>query len=160
MVTAIYAGSFDPFTNGHLDILKSGTEIFDKIIIAVAYNPQKKSFIPIQDRVTLIQECVKDLKNVEVDSFGGLTVEYAQKHGAVVLLRGLRNAADYEYEVQMAQVNEALSKNIKTVFLNSKPEYSYVSSSAVREILLNNGDVSKMVPKPVCKYLKKLNFEK
>ena len=117
MTTAIYPGSFDPITNGHLDILKSGSEIFDKVIIAVSYNIEKKGFLSVEKRVELIKESVKDLKNVEVDSFEGLTVDYAKKRGTHVLLRGLRTSSDFEYELQLSQTNNYLSKDIKTVFL-------------------------------------------
>ena len=153
MTIAIYAGSFDPFTNGHLDILKSGTEIFDKVIIAIAYNVQKQSFLPLDVRKNLIQECIKDFSNVEVDSFEGLTVEYAKKRGAYVLIRGIRNSLDFEYEMQLSQTNYALDNSIKTISLITKPEFSYISSSAVREIVQNGGDVTKFVPKPVAEYL-------
>lgn len=153
MTIAIYPGSFDPFTNGHLDILKSGSEIFDKVIIAVAYNENKKGFLSISERVELIRKSVAHLKNIEVDSFQGLTVEYAKKKKADVLLRGLRTSFDFEYELQLSQTNNALNKDLKTVFLITKPEYNFISSSMVREILTNNGDVSNFVPKTVYEYL-------
>lgn len=156
MTIAIYPGSFDPITNGHLDILKSGAEIFDKVIIAVSYNANKQGFLPVQTRVKLIQESVKNLPNIEVDFFEGLTVEYAKKRGASVLLRGLRTSFDFEYEMQLSQTNNALYNEIKTVFLITKPEYNFISSSCVREILLNKGDISGFVPEPVRAYLTKL----
>ena len=155
MKTAIFAGSFDPITNGHIDILKRGAEIFDKIIIAVSCNADKKAFLPAETRVKLIKESVSGIKNVEVDYFAGLTVDYARKHNASVLLRGLRTVKDFEYEIQLSQTNSALDKNIETVFIIAKPEYSFVSSSAVREIFMNNGDISAFVPQPVASYLKK-----
>ena len=153
MTIAIYPGSFDPITNGHIDILKSGAEIFDKVIIAVAYNADKEEFLPVSKRAELIQESINDLHNVEVDCFQGLTVEYAKKRGASVLLRGLRTSFDFEYELQLSQTNHALYDNIKTVFLITKPEYNFISSSCVREILLNKGDITGFVPKPVSEYL-------
>ncbi|MBE7711613.1 MAG: pantetheine-phosphate adenylyltransferase [Cyanobacteria bacterium SIG31] len=153
MTIAIYPGSFDPFTNGHLDILKSGSEIFDKVIIAVSYNINKKGFLTVDERVDLIKKSVAHLKNVEVDSFNGLTVEYAKKKGADVLLRGLRTSFDFEYELQLSQTNNALYDNLKTVFLITKPEYNFISSSMVKEILVNNGDISKFVPQNVCEFL-------
>lgn len=155
MTIAIYPGSFDPITNGHIDILKSGAEIFDKVIIAVSYNINKKGFLPIDVRTKLIEESVKDISNVEVDSFQGLTVEYAKKRNASVLLRGLRTSFDFEYEMQLSQTNNALYKDIKTVFLITRPEYNFISSSAVREILMNNGDISGFVPNAVYQYLSK-----
>ena len=156
MTIAIYPGSFDPITNGHIDILKSGAEIFDKVIIAVSYNINKKGFLPIDVRTKLIEESIKDIPNVEVDSFQGLTVEYAKKRNAAVLLRGLRTSFDFEYEMQLSQTNSALYKDIKTVFLITKPEYNFISSSAVREILVNKDDISSFVPDAVSEYLTSL----
>ena len=156
MRIAIYPGSFDPITKGHLDILKTGAGIFDKVIIAVAHNTEKKGFLPIEDRVRLIRESVTDLENVEVDSFAGLTIEYAKKKGAKVLIRGLRAVSDFEYELQLSQANSALCEDIKTVFLTTKPKYNFISSSTIREIFVNNGDISKFVPEPVYKYLMEL----
>lgn len=153
MTIAIYPGSFDPITNGHLDILKSGSEIFDKVIIAVSYNVNKKGFLTVDERVDLIKKSVSNIKNVEVDSFEGLTVEYAKRKGAHVLLRGLRTSFDFEYELQLSQTNNALNSDLKTVFLITKPEYNFISSSMVREILINKGDISKFVPTEVKNYL-------
>jgi len=153
MTIAIYPGSFDPFTNGHLDIVKQGAEVFEKIIVAIAYNEKKQGFLSKDTRIKLISECVKEFKNVEVQAFDGLTVDFAKKCGASVLLRGLRNTVDFEYEVQMAQINMALYSDIKTVFLITKPENSCISSSGVREILHNNGDITNFVPLPVKKFL-------
>lgn len=152
MTIAIYPGSFDPITNGHIDILKSGSEIFDKVIIAVSYNVNKKGFLPIDKRVELIKKSVSHIKNVEVDTFTGLTVEYAKKQNADVLLRGLRTSFDFEYELQLSQTNNALYNDLKTVFLITKPEYNFISSSMVREILANKGDISKFVPEAVNEY--------
>lgn len=153
MKIAIYPGSFDPITNGHLDIIKSGAEIFDKVIIAVSYNINKTGFLSINERVELIKQCTLDIPNIEVDSFQGLTVDYAKKRGVNILLRGLRTSLDFEYELQLSQTNDALSKDLKTVFLITKPEYSFISSSMVREVLLNNGSISQFVPQNVEKYL-------
>ncbi|MFR1672041.1 MAG: pantetheine-phosphate adenylyltransferase [Candidatus Gastranaerophilaceae bacterium] len=155
MKTAIYPGSFDPITKGHLDILKSGTEIFDKVIIAVARNSEKNAFLTVDERAKLIKESVKDIPNVEVDSFEGLTIDYARAKGAQILLRGLRAVSDFEYEMQLSQTNSALSKDVKTVFLITKPKYNFISSSTIREIYLNNGDISMFVPEPVYEYLSK-----
>lgn len=153
MTIAIYPGSFDPITNGHLDILKSGAEIFDKVIIAVSYNMNKKSFLTVDERVSLIEKSIKHLPNVEVDSFEGLTVDYAMKKDADILLRGLRTSFDFEYELQLSQTNSSLSPNLKTVFLITKPEYNFISSSMVREVLINKGSISKFVPPIVEEYL-------
>lgn len=157
MKIAIYPGSFDPITKGHLDILKTGAEIFDKVIIAVARNSEKKGFLTIDERLKLIEESVKDLQNVEVDSFKGLTIEYAKKQNAKVLIRGLRAVSDFEYELQLSQANSALSSEIKTVFLTTKPKYNFISSSTIKEIYLNDGDISKFVPEPVFEFLKTRN---
>ena len=153
MKTAIYPGSFDPITKGHLDVLHTGCEIFDKVIIAVAKNAEKKGFLTVEERVKLIRESVKDLPNVEVDSFDGLTIDYAKQKGAQILLRGLRAVSDFEYEMQLSQTNSALAKEIRTVFLITKPEYNFISSSTIREIYLNNGDISQFVPQAVFEYL-------
>lgn len=153
MKIAIYPGSFDPITYGHLDIVKNASEIFDKVIIAVANNSAKKSFLSVSERVELINSSIKEFTNVEVDSFDGLTIEYAKKRGANVLIRGLRAVSDFEFEMQLSQTNKALCADIKTVFLTTKPEYNFISSSAIREILQNGGDISKFVPNVVCEYL-------
>lgn len=153
MNIAIYPGSFDPITKGHLDVLNTGAQIFDKVIIAVLNNTVKQGFLTVDERVELIRASVKDLVNVEVDSFEGLTVEYAKQKGAKILLRGLRAVSDFEYEMQLSQTNSALSEDIKTVFLITKPKYNFISSSTVKEIVMNNGDISKFVPKPVTDYL-------
>ena len=154
MKIAVYPGSFDPITKGHIDILKSGAEIFDKVIIAVARNSEKNAFLTVDERVQLIKESVKDIENVEVDSFEGLTIEYAKKRNANVILRGLRAVSDFEYEMQLSQANSALSSEIKTIFLITKPKYNFISSSTIKEIYLNNGDVSKFVPDAVYEFLK------
>lgn len=155
MKIAVYPGSFDPVTKGHIDILKNGAEIFDKVIIAVANNSEKNSFLSVSERVALIKESVKDLENVEVDSFDGLTIEYAKKVGAKVILRGLRAVSDFEYEMQLSQANSALSGEIKTIFLITKPKYNFISSRTIKEIFLNNGDISKFVPECVYEFLMK-----
>ena len=155
MKIAIYPGSFDPVTKGHLDILQTATQIFDKVIIAVARNSEKHGFLPVETRVQLIKESVKELNNVKVDFFEGLTINYAREKGATILIRGLRAVSDFEYELQLSQANSALASEIKTVFLTSKPKYNFISSSTIKEIFINNGDISKFVPEPVDEYLKK-----
>lgn len=155
MKIAIYPGSFDPITNGHLDVLKTAAAIFDKVIIAVAYNAEKKGgFLTVDDRVNLIKEAVKDFTNVEVDSFHGLTVDYAKEKNAKVLIRGLRAVSDFEFEMQLSQTNSALDKEVKTIFLTTRPKYNFISSSSVREIIEFKGDISKFVPENVNKFLK------
>lgn len=153
MKIAIYPGSFDPITNGHLDVLQTGSEIFDKVIIAVLKNSAKEPFLSVEERVELIKASLGDMTNVEVDSFEGLTVDYAKLKGAKVILRGLRAVSDFEYEMQLSQTNSALSGNIKTIFLTTKPKYNFISSSVVKDIALLGGDISKFVPAPVNDYI-------
>lgn len=161
MKTAIYPGSFDPITKGHLDVLKTGSEIFDKVIIAVSTNHAKIGFLSIEERIELIKASIVDMPNVEVDAFDGLTVEYAKKKGAKIILRGLRAVSDFEYEMQLSQTNSALSADIKTIFLTTRPKYNFISSSTVKDIALMGGDVSKFVPEVVNEYLKtKYNINK
>lgn len=152
MVTALYAGSFDPITKGHLDIIRQSSDIFERVIIGVAYNPEKKGFISVPDRVQLIKESVKGISNCEVFSYDGLTVNFAKEHNVKVLIRGIRNSADFEYEEQLARINYDLVNDIKTVFMTSKPEYNYISSSAIRELISHNCDISKYVPECVQKH--------
>lgn len=157
--TAIYPGSFDPITKGHLDVLERAAGIFDKVIIAVLVNSSKKSFLPIEDRIELIRESCKYLENVEVDSFDGLTIDYARQKDAKILIRGLRAVSDFEYEMQLSQTNSALAPDINTVFLITKPKYNFISSSTIKEIAKMNGDISKFVPKPVADYLQEKNIK-
>jgi len=157
--TAIYPGSFDPITKGHLDVLAKAASMFDKVIIAVLKNDSKKGFLPTQDRVRLIKEALDEmnLTNVEVDSFDGLTIEYAKKVGSDILIRGLRAVSDFEYEMQLSQTNNSLAPSITTVFLITKPKYNFISSSTVKEIAKYKGDISKFVPESVVKYFKEIN---
>ena len=152
MKIAIYPGSFDPITKGHLDVLVKAAEMFDKVIIAVLKNNDKKGFLPIDDRVALIKEAAKGLENVEVDSFDGLTIDYAHQKGANILIRGLRAVSDFEYEMQMSQMNNALAPDITTVFLITRPKFSFISSSTIKEIAFAGGNVEKFVPECVVKY--------
>ena len=153
--TAVYPGSFDPVTIGHLDVLQRAALIFDKVIIAVSVNINKKSFLTAEEKLMLIKESCADMKNVETDSFNGLTAEYAAEKGAGVIIRGLRAVSDLEYEMQMASANRALHPEIQTVFIAAKPEYNFISSSTVREIAQMGGDISKFVSKPAAEFLKK-----
>ena len=153
MKVAIYPGSFDPITNGHLEILKRALNIFDKVIVLVAVNPNKKSRFSPEDRVTMIKEAVDD-KRVEVDASTGLTVEYAKKHGASHLIRGLRAVTDFEYEFSLASANDFIDSSIDTVFLMSKAEKSFINSSMIMELHQSGVDVSDLVPPSVLKRLK------
>jgi len=156
LTTAIYPGSFDPITNGHLDVLERASKIFKKVIIAVLVNPNKNSFLSTETKVTLIKESVSHLNNVEVDSFMGLTVEYAKAKNANVLIRGLRAVSDFEYEMQMAQINQNLGPQLDTIFLITKVENNFVSSSIVKEISLLGGDISQFVPEQVNRHFNNL----
>lgn len=156
MKIALFAGSFDPITNGHIDVLQRGAKLFDRVVVAIANNPNKKSFIPLDTRLELVQKSVNDIPNVEVTSYDGLTVDYAKKIGAKYLLRGLRNSIDFEYEKQLSLTNQYLDSDIETVFILSKSEYEFVSSSTVRELYNNNANFSEIVPNTVYEYLKSI----
>ena len=158
---ALYPGSFDPITNGHIDIIKRITNLFDDVIIAVLSNQDKRELIPLEDRLKLIKESIVEIKNVAVESFSGLTVEYAKLKGADVIVRGLRAQSDFEYELEMSQINYFLSSGLETVFLMTNPKYSFIRSSRVKEVASLDGDVRKLVPEPVYKYLyRKLGLKK
>ncbi|BAZ42036.1 pantetheine-phosphate adenylyltransferase [Calothrix sp. NIES-4101] len=143
---AIYPGSFDPITLGHLDIIQRGAKLFEWVIVAVLRNPNKTPLFTVEKRIEQIRQSVKHLPNVEVDSFDGLTVNYAQMRQAEVLLRGLRAISDFEVELQMAHTNNTLSTQIETVFLATSNEYSFLSSSVVKEIARFGGSVNHLVP--------------
>ena len=146
MTIAIYPGSFDPITNGHLEVILQASKIFDTVIVAVANNINKKGFYPVEKRVELIKRCVSNFKNVKVDSFDGLTVKYAQKNNANVIIRGVRNSVDFEYELQMFNVNRDLDDSIQTVFIPSTSKNIHISSSVVRELITLGVDISEYVP--------------
>jgi pantetheine-phosphate adenylyltransferase len=145
-VKAIYPGSFDPITLGHLDIIERGCHLFEQVIVAVLRNPNKTPLFTVQERLEQIRQSTQHLPNVEVDSFEGLTVNYAQIRQAQVLLRGLRALSDFEVELQMAHTNNTLSSEIETVFLATSNEYSFLSSSQVKEIARFGGCVDHLVP--------------
>ncbi len=155
MVRVIYPGSFDPMTYGHLDIVSRSSKLFDEVIMAVVGNPGKSPLLPIEMRMELISEAVKELKNVSVGSFQGLTVDYAKQNDIKVLIRGLRAISDFEAELGMEQANKQLFPELETIFLMTKAEYSFISSSTVKEIARLGGDVSQFVPPPVNEYLKR-----
>lgn len=154
MKIAIYPGSFDPITNGHLDIVTRAAQMFDKVIVLVAVNSNKQSRFDIKDRVEMIKESVASLNNVEVDSYEGLTVEYAKTHDSKFLIRGLRAVTDFDYEFQLAAANEYVDSSIDTVFLMSKAEKSFINSSSIMELAKKGIDVSSLVPNAVIKRLK------
>ena len=149
MKVGIYAGSFDPITLGHLDIIKRAARITKKLIIAVLNNNAKKPAFSVEERVELIRKVTKDIPGVEVMSFSGLTVDFAKEQNANVLVRGLRAVTDFEYELQIAQLNHKLNPDIDTIFLTTSVEYSYLSSRIVKEIASYGGDISQFVPPEV-----------
>ncbi|MGV0024572.1 pantetheine-phosphate adenylyltransferase [Phormidesmis priestleyi] len=146
---AIYPGSFDPITLGHLDIITRGTRLCDRVIVAVLRNPNKVPLFTVQQRMDQISHATRHLDNVEVDSFEGLTVTYAQMRGATALLRGLRAVSDFEMELQMAHTNKTLFDQIETIFLATSNEYSFLSSSVVKEVAKFGGPIDHLVPQHV-----------
>ena len=154
MRIAVYPGSFDPITNGHLDILHRACRVFDKVIVLVAVNPNKKSNFTSEERVEMIKEATKDLKNVEVYSDSGLTVKFAKEHGATHLIRGLRAVSDFEYEFQLASANEFVDSSIDMVFFMARGDKTFISSSAIMEMAHSGVDVSSLVPESVLKRIK------
>jgi len=153
-VTAIYPGSFDPPTHGHLDLIQRGSRIFDQLIVAILRNPDKTPLFSVGDRKRMLEELTADIKNVRVDTFDGLTVEFAAKVRAGAMLRGIRELTDYEYELQIAMMNRKLSPELETVFMMPAEQYSYLSSRLVREAARLGGDVSTLVPELVEQRLK------
>jgi len=153
MRVAVYPGSFDPITNGHLEILKRALYIFDKVIVLVAFNKDKKARFSVDERVAMIKEAIND-ERIKVDSYDGLTVEYAKKHGAYHLIRGLRAVTDFEYEFSLAAANDYIDSSIDTVFLMSKVEKSFINSSMIMELYQSGVDISSLVPESVIKRLK------
>jgi pantetheine-phosphate adenylyltransferase len=150
---ALYAGSFDPLTNGHLDILSRARRLADRVVLAILENDAKKPLFTVEERLAMIREIVGDDPAVPVRSFSGLLVDFAKQSGATLIVRGLRAVSDYEYELQMALMNRRLAPAIETVFLMAKEEYSYVSSRLVKEVARLRGDLSGLVPPPVLKRL-------
>ncbi len=144
--TAIYPGSFDPLTNGHVDIIKRGLKVFDKIVVAILINPLKKPLFTVEERVELIKESLKDYPNIEVDSFGGLLIDYARKRKVSAILRGMRAVSDFENEFQMAMMNRKLNRDIQTIFLMTGLRWLFISSSTIKEVASFGGDVANMVP--------------
>ena len=146
---AIYPGSFDPVTYGHIDIIERSAKVFDKLIVAVLVNSAKKPLFTTQEKVDMIRKATSHLDNVEVVSFSGLLVDFAKNMKADIVVRGLRAITDFEYELQMAQTNHKLEENVETIFLSTRLEYSYLSSTIVKEVASFNGDISQFVPKVV-----------
>lgn len=154
---AVYPGSFDPITYGHLDIIRRGLAIFDEIVVAVAKNSQKNSLFTTEERVALIQDVLKSEGRVTVDTFSGLLIDYVSSRGAHVIIRGLRAISDFEYEFQIAQMNSSIGQEIETLFMMTSLQYGYLSSSIVKEVCSLKGDIDMFVPPEVktalkCKY--------
>jgi len=151
---AIYPGTFDPITNGHLSIVKRALKIFDKLIIAILINPQKESLFSREERIAMIEEALGPGSGVEVDSFDGMLVDYAVKKKACVILRGLRALSDFEYEFQMALMNRKLNRNVQSIFLMTDYKWFYISSTIIKEAASLGGDISGLVPQNVSRKLK------
>ena len=151
MKIAIYPGSFDPVTNGHLDIIERSSKMVDKLIVSVLNNGSKNPLFTTEERVEMLKKVTSEFKNVEVRSFSGLLVDFASQTGASIIIRGLRAITDFEYELQMTQTNHILNSDVDTIFLTTSIEYSYLSSSTVKEVARCGGDISKFLPEYVAK---------
>jgi pantetheine-phosphate adenylyltransferase len=151
--TAVYPGSFDPITNGHIDIIRRGLRVFDKLIILIAYNPAKSSLFTVEERIDLIETVIGDDPRIRIDSFSGLLVDYVKKENSLVILRGLRALSDFEYEFQMALINRRLDRDIETVFLMTGYKWFYTSSQLIKEAASHGGSVRGLVPDVVLQAL-------
>ncbi len=160
MKIAVYPGSFDPITNGHMDIIKRASKIYDKVVVGVLNNSSKKSLFSPQERVEMILGETGGIGNVEVSSFDGLLVEFARKNGASVIVKGLRTVADFEYEFQMALLNKALDTEVETIFMMTDSKYSYISSSMVKELAGFNGNLVGLVSPEIEKKIKEKLYNK
>jgi pantetheine-phosphate adenylyltransferase len=152
-LTALCPGTFDPVTNGHLDIVKRASGLFERVVVAVVENPDKEPLFSVEERVAMLREALGEMADVEVDSFSGLLVDYARAKGIGAIVKGLRAVTDFDYELQMAQMNRHLSE-METCFVPTSPKWSYLSSSLVKEVARYGGDVSGLVPEPVVRRLK------
>jgi pantetheine-phosphate adenylyltransferase len=155
----IYPGSFDPFTNGHLNIIERGVKVFDNVIVAVAHNMAKKTIFSVDERIEIIREIFQHRQEVKVDYFQGLLVEYAKKLGTNTVLRGMRTVSDFEYELQMALSNKTLYPELETIFMVTESPYSHISSSLIKEIIALGGSAREMVPEIVDKKLREKLFK-
>jgi pantetheine-phosphate adenylyltransferase len=152
-LTALCPGTFDPVTNGHLDIVRRAAALFDRVVVAVVENPSKEPLFPAEERIAMLEEVLGELENVEVDSFSGLLVDYARRKEIGIIVKGLRAVTDFDYELQMAQMNRTLTE-METCFVPTSPKWSYLSSSLIKEVARYGGDVSGLVPDPVLRRLK------
>lgn len=153
-IIAVYAGTFDPVTNGHLDIIERASQIFDTLYVTISVNPNKKELFSVEERYALLKEVTQQFDNVIIDTSTQLTVEYAKQIGAKVLVRGLRATMDFEYELQMAFANQYLDDDIEMAFLMTRANHAFISSSTVKEIAMHHGPVEDLAPECVCKALK------
>lgn len=160
MRIAVYPGSFDPITNGHLNIIERATNIFDKIIVGVANNPKKSTLFSAQERIDMIKEVTKNLEKVKIQSFSGLLIDFMKSNKASIIIRGMRAISDFEHESQLALMNKRLAPEIETIFMVTCSEYSYLDSSIVKEIASLNGCINQLVPEIVEKKLREKLFNK
>lgn len=149
MKKAVFPGSFDPFTRGHLDVLQSSLRVFDKVVVAVGYNVSKSGLFTIEERLSIIGESVAGMENVEIQSYTGLTIDFCNNIGAEFIIRGIRSTTDFDFEQVIAQANAKMSPNIQTVFIPSSAEFSFITSTVVRDVLLNGGDAQLFLVKGV-----------
>ena len=156
MRTAIYPGTFDPITNGHIDIIKRAVNLFPELIVAIASNKSKNPYLPLETRIRLVKQTLRDLPGIVVVGFDSLLIDFAQEQNANVILRGLRAVSDFEYEFQLAGMNRKLAKNIETMFMTTSEDSMFISSTLVREIVALGGNVSEFVPDVVVRALNKL----
>jgi len=154
MKKAVYPGMFDPVTNGHLDVIKRGSVIFEKLVVSVGCNPLKEPLFSVEDRMEMILNHVRDLKNVEVDCFSGMLVDYLKKQKTNIILRGIRTVSDFEYEFQRALTNRVLNREVETVFVMTSEQYSFLNSTLIKEAVSLGGSVSQFVPPDVERRLK------
>lgn len=159
MKRVIYPGTFDPVTNGHIDVIERAMDLFDEVIVTVARNPVKTQMFSLEDRLFMLRESLSHFENVYVDSFNGLIVDHAKQVKAVGIIRGLRAVSDFEYEFQMALMNRKLDENLRTIFLMPNEKYTYLNSTIIRNLAVFDGDVSDFVPPVVVKMLKQKNKE-
>lgn len=145
----VYPGSFDPLTNGHLDIIKRASKLFDKLIVGVLHNDAKRAIFTMEERVALIRKCIGEFPNVEVAMFDGLLVDFVKKNNAAAIVKGLRAVSDYEYELQMAMLNKHIDRNIETIFLMADIQNSFLSSSVVKDLAKHGGDITGLVPEEI-----------
>lgn len=156
----VYPGSFDPATNGHMDIIRRAAHLFSRVVVAVVANPQKTPMFGLDERVAMLRESCGELPNVEIDKFEGLLVDFVRRRGAALVVKGLRIVSDFEHEYSMAVLNRKIKGGIETVFLPARLEYAYLSSSSVREVYALGGDISEFVPAAVLKHMRRAVMER